>query len=206
MQRTTTVTSRRPAGWVHASDLGWGSEPKLHGMQGVKARIGLAVPDLPRALRALGNDAVVAEDGLTDQVWPSNLLPTLINALVSTRGVTRQRRTRPMPTEKDPTQELQAQVLDGIRKSQEAVIDGMRTWAETIQQLVPSTAQAAVPRTGQLPTPTEVVDSVFDFAAQLLDAQRQLAHSVLGATTAVSGRIQEETEKATSPARKSTKR
>jgi hypothetical protein len=111
-----------------------------------------------------------------------------------------------MPTEQDPTQELQAQVLDGIRKSQEAVIDGMRTWAETIQQLVPSTAQAAVPRTGQLPTPTEVVDSVFDFAAQLLDAQRQLAHSVLGATTAVSGRIQEETEKATSPARKSTKR
>jgi hypothetical protein len=50
-----------------------------------------------------------------------------------------------MATEKDPTQELQAQVLDGIRKSQEAVIDGMRTWAETIQQLVPGTAQAAVP-------------------------------------------------------------
>jgi hypothetical protein len=171
-------------------------------MQGVKARIGLAVPDLPRALRALGNDAVVAEDGLTDQVWPSNLLPTLINALVSTRGVTRQRRTRPMPTEKDPTQELQAQALDGIRKSQEAVIDGMRTWAETIQQLVPGTAQAA----GQLPTPAEVVDSVFDFAAQLLNAQRELAHSVLGATTAIGGRVQEETEKAAGTAKKSTKR
>jgi hypothetical protein len=65
-----------------------------------------------------------------------------------------------MPTAKDPTQELQAQVLDGIRKSQEAVIDGMRTWAETIQQLVPGTTQAAVPRTDQLPTPAEVVDSV----------------------------------------------
>jgi hypothetical protein len=48
-----------------------------------------------------------------------------------------------MPTEQDPTQELQAQVLDGIRKSQEAVIDGMRSWAETIQQLVPGAAQAA---------------------------------------------------------------
>jgi len=193
-------------GWARASDLEEWSGPKLHGMQGVKARIGLAVPDLPRALRALGNDAVVAEDGLTDQVWPSNLLPTLINALVSTRGVTRQRRTRPMPTEKDPTQELQAQVLDGIRKSQEAVIDGMRTWAETIQQLVPGTAQAAGPRTGQLPTPAEVVDSVFDFAAQLLNAQRELAHSVLGATTAVGERVQEETEKAADTAKKSTKR
>jgi hypothetical protein len=111
-----------------------------------------------------------------------------------------------MPTEKDPTQELQAQVLDGIRKSQEAVIDGMRTWAETIQQLVPGTAQTAGPRTDQLPTPTEVVDSVFDFAAQLLDAQRELAHSVLGVTTAIGERVQEETEKAAGTARKSTKR
>ena len=111
-----------------------------------------------------------------------------------------------MPTEKDPTEELQAQVLDGIRKSQEAVIDGMRTWAETIQQLVPGTAQAAVPRSDQLPSPTEVVDSVFDFAAQLLDAQRKLAHSVLGATTAIGERVREETEKAAGTAKKSTKR
>jgi hypothetical protein len=111
-----------------------------------------------------------------------------------------------MPTEKDPAEELQAQVLDGIRKSQEAVIDGMRSWAETIQQLVPGTAQAALPRTDQLPTPTEVVDSVFDFAAQLLDAQRKLAYSVLGATTAIGERVQEETEKAAGTAKKSTKR
>jgi hypothetical protein len=111
-----------------------------------------------------------------------------------------------MPTEQDPTQELQAQVLDGIRKSQEAVIDGMRTWAETIQQLVPGTAQAAVPGTGQLPTPAEVVDSVFDFAAQLLNAQRELAHSVLGATTAIGRQAQEGTEQAAGTAKQSTKR
>jgi hypothetical protein len=111
-----------------------------------------------------------------------------------------------MPAKRDPTQELQAQVLDGIRKSQEAVIDGMRTWAETIQQLVPGTTQAAVPRTDQLPTPAEVVDSVFDFAAQLLNAQRELAHSILGATTAVGEQAQEETEKAAGTAKKSTKR
>lgn len=111
-----------------------------------------------------------------------------------------------MPTEKDPTEEIQGQVLDGIRKSQEAVIDGMRTWAETIQQLVPGTAQGALPRTDQLPTPAEVVDSVFDFAAQLLNAQRELAHSVLGATTAIGESVQKETEKAAGTAKKSTKR
>jgi hypothetical protein len=111
-----------------------------------------------------------------------------------------------MPADKDPTQELQTQVLDSFRKSQEAVIDGMRTWAETIQQLVPGTTQAALPRTDQLPTPTEVVDSVFDFAAQLLNAQRELAHSVLGATTAIGESAQKETEKAAGTAKKSTKR
>jgi hypothetical protein len=111
-----------------------------------------------------------------------------------------------MPTDKDPTQELQTQVLDSFRKSQEAVIDGMRTWAETIQQLVPGTTSAAQARTDQLPTPTEVVDSVFDFAAQLLNAQRELAHSVLGATTAIGESVQKEAGKAAGTAKKSTKR
>ena len=107
-----------------------------------------------------------------------------------------------MADTEDPTQEIQAQVLDGIRKSQEAVIDGMRSWAETVQQLVPGTAQAAAPGAAQLPSPTEVVDSVFDFAAQLLNAQRELAHSVLGATTAIGERVQEETEMAAATAEK----
>jgi hypothetical protein len=97
-------------------------------------------------------------------------------------------------------------VLDGIRKSQEAVIDGMRAWTETIQQLVPGTGQSALPRTDQLPSPAEVVDSVFDFAAQLLNAQRELAHSVLGATTAIGDSVREETEKAAGTVKKSTKR
>jgi hypothetical protein len=56
------------------------------------------------------------------------------------------------------------------------------------------------------PSPTQIVDSVFDFAAQLLNAQRELAHSVLGATTAIGERVQEETEKAAGTATRSTKR
>ena len=114
-----------------------------------------------------------------------------------------------MPTERDPTQEIQTQVLDGIRKSQEAVIDGMRAWTETIQQLVPGTGQSALPRTDQLPSPAEVVDSVFDFAAQLLAAQRDLAHSVLGAATAATERVEEQAGtagKAAGPAKKATRR
>jgi hypothetical protein len=33
--------------WVPTSDLGWGRRLKLHGMQGVGSRIGLAVPGRP---------------------------------------------------------------------------------------------------------------------------------------------------------------
>jgi hypothetical protein len=99
-------------------------------------------------------------------------------------------------------QELQTQVLESIRKSQEAVVDGMRAWADTVQRLVPGTAPSAWPRREQLPTPTQVVDSVFDFAAQLLDAQRALAHSILGA---IGEQVQEQTEKAADTAKKSTK-
>jgi hypothetical protein len=111
-----------------------------------------------------------------------------------------------MADPKDATQEVQAQVLEGIRKSQEAVIDGMRAWAETVQQMVPGATQPAVPGADKLPSATEVVDSVFDFAAQLLNAQRELAHSILGATTAVGERVQEETGKAAGRAGKSAKR
>ena len=110
-----------------------------------------------------------------------------------------------MADPKDTTQDIQAQVLDGIRKSQEAVIEGMRAWTETVQQLGPGSAQGAGPGGGQLPAAAEVVDSVCDFAAQLLNAQRELAHSVLGATTAVGERVQEETEKAAGAATKSTR-
>jgi hypothetical protein len=40
MQRTVTVTWRRLFGWAHGSDLARLGTAKLHGMQGVKARIG----------------------------------------------------------------------------------------------------------------------------------------------------------------------
>jgi hypothetical protein len=45
--RTTTVTPRSRLRWVPASDLGYLRGPKLHGMQWVKALIGLAVPGRP---------------------------------------------------------------------------------------------------------------------------------------------------------------
>jgi hypothetical protein len=47
--------------WAPSSDLGWGSRPKLHGMQGVKAWIGLAVPGRP--IGPWSRDAVATCNG-----------------------------------------------------------------------------------------------------------------------------------------------
>jgi hypothetical protein len=83
----------------------------------------------------------------------------------------------------DSTDDVQAQVLEGIRKSQTAVIDGVRAWADRFAPFtLPHTSWAPVE---ELPTPAEVIDSSFDFAAKLLDAQREFAQGLLGATASV---------------------
>jgi len=78
--------------------------------------------------------------------------------------------------------EMQGQALDTIQKSQEAVTDALRAWAETVQSLAPSLPTAPAPYADKLPTPSEVVADAYDFAEQLLAAQRKFAEDVLQAT------------------------
>lgn len=85
------------------------------------------------------------------------------------------------------TKELQAQVLDSIRKSQDAVVDALRTWAETVHSLTPSLPVSSVPFADKLPKPGELVADAFDFASQLLAAQRKFAEDVLQVTAPVVG-------------------
>jgi hypothetical protein len=85
------------------------------------------------------------------------------------------------------TQELQAQFLDSVRKSQEAVIDALRTWAETVHSVTPALPVSAVPFSGKLPKPGELVADAFDFAEQLLVAQRKFAEDVVQITAPVLG-------------------
>ena len=85
------------------------------------------------------------------------------------------------------TQELQAQFLDSVRKSQEAVVDALRTWAETVQSVTPSLPVPGVPFSDKLPKPSELVADAFDFAGQLLAAQRKFAEDVIQVTAPVVG-------------------
>ena len=83
------------------------------------------------------------------------------------------------------TQELQAQILDSIRKSQDAVVDALKTWADAVHSVTPSLPVSAVPFADKLPKPKDLVEDAFDFAAQLLAAQRKFAEDVLQVTTSV---------------------
>jgi hypothetical protein len=84
-----------------------------------------------------------------------------------------------------PTQDLQNEVLNTVRKSQETVIDALKTWVETVQSMTPKVPAVDMPFADKLPKPEEVVASAYDFAEQLLASQRRFAEEVLKATSAL---------------------
>jgi hypothetical protein len=61
-----------------------------------------------------------------------------------------------------PTQDLQNEVLNTVRKSQESVIDALKTWVETVQSITPKIPAVDMPFADKLPKPEEVVASAYD--------------------------------------------
>ncbi len=85
----------------------------------------------------------------------------------------------------NPAQDLQEEFLSTVRKSQETVIDAIKTWVETVQSITPNVPSVQLPGADKLPKPEEVVASAYDFAEQLLASQRKFAEEVVKATTAL---------------------
>ena len=92
------------------------------------------------------------------------------------------------------TQDLQNEILSTVRKSQESVVDAIKTWVETIQSLTPKIPAVDLPFAGQLPKPEEVVASAYDFAEQLLASQRKFAEEVIKATSALTPGTEDSTK------------
>jgi hypothetical protein len=80
------------------------------------------------------------------------------------------------------TQEVQAEILGTVRKSQDAVVDAIKRWADTVQSITPSIPVPSLPYADKLPKPEELMASAYDFAEKLLANQRTFAESVLQAT------------------------
>ena len=80
------------------------------------------------------------------------------------------------------TLDVQEQILNTIRKSQEMTIDVLKTWVETVQsvtQSLPSIPSVSLPGADRLPKPHEVVARGYDFAENFLTNQRKFADEVL---------------------------
>jgi hypothetical protein len=79
-------------------------------------------------------------------------------------------------------QELQGEILKTVRKSQETVVDAIQAWADAVQSIRPPLPEVGIPFSDKLPKPAELVAGAYDFAEQLLAAQRKFAEDVIQAT------------------------
>ena len=82
-----------------------------------------------------------------------------------------------------PTKEVQDEFLNAIRKSQETVVEAVKTWADTVRSVTPKARPVQMPLADKLPKPQEVVANAYDFAEKLLASQREFAEELLRATT-----------------------
>jgi len=79
-------------------------------------------------------------------------------------------------------QELQGEILNTVRKGQEAVVSAIGIWADAVQSIRPPLPEVGIPFSDKLPKPSELVSGAYDFAEQLLASQRKFAEDVLRAT------------------------
>lgn len=90
-------------------------------------------------------------------------------------------------------QKVQEQTLNVVREAQNATVDAVTTWAETVNKFavelpdfakdyeVPGLAEI----TKQFPAAADVAESAFDFAQQILDSQRDFAQRLVEAAKPV---------------------
>jgi len=85
-------------------------------------------------------------------------------------------------------QSAQEAALKTLRDSQQAIIDAVGAWAEAVERISPPTP--SLPLADQLPSPKELMETSFDFAEQLLKAQREFAENLIAAAAPVTDKAQ----------------
>ena len=82
----------------------------------------------------------------------------------------------------NPAEQMQEEFLSAIRKSQDVVLQAIKTWVDSAQALTSKVPSVQLPFADQLPKPEEVVSGTYDFAEQVLANQRKFAEEILEAT------------------------
>jgi hypothetical protein len=79
----------------------------------------------------------------------------------------------------NPAQQMQEEFLSATRKSQEILLQAIKTWVDSAQALTPKVPTVQLPFADQLPKPEDVVSGTYDFAEQVLANQRQFAEEIM---------------------------
>jgi hypothetical protein len=81
----------------------------------------------------------------------------------------------------DLAQKGQEQFLAAIRESQQAVVDAVGAWSQTVQGI--ASAVPPAPGADQLPSAEAVIDNTFDLVEKLIAGQREFARNLLAAAS-----------------------
>ena len=89
-----------------------------------------------------------------------------------------------MAIAQDALTDLQAQALNAIKTGQEATAEAIQAWSNAVAKVVPtpqSVREVSPFVAAAVGDPTAIVDSVYDFASQLLTLNKQFVHQLLEA-------------------------
>ena len=82
----------------------------------------------------------------------------------------------------DESKRLQDQVLDAIKQSQDAALQAVSAWSESVAQLAPALPDIpTLPIADALPDAGELSDQFFEFAQQLLSSQQKFVEQLIAA-------------------------
>jgi hypothetical protein len=90
-----------------------------------------------------------------------------------------------MASAQDAITNLQAQALDAIKSGQQAAVDAIQAWSDAVAKVAPTpqSVRGLTPFVADtVGDPTAIVDSVYDFAGQLLTLNKEFVHRLLEAT------------------------
>ena len=77
---------------------------------------------------------------------------------------------------------VQDQILEAIKRSQDATLKIVSAWSESVAKLTPQLPEMPkMPMIDALPKPDEVSDKYFEFAQELMNAQQEFVKRLIAA-------------------------
>lgn len=82
----------------------------------------------------------------------------------------------------EESKHLQEQVLDAIKQSQDAALQAVSAWSESVAKLAPKLPDIPkLPIADVVPKPSELSEEFFEFAQELLASQRRFVEQLIAA-------------------------